>query len=280
MTRLSKFEPAACWRALFLIVFATLATGASVAVPAVDPQEAAETLRLLRDAGVPGNCYLEFELHALPRRGDERVYRGRLWTSRARGALVLRVALEDGQGHSRRLLIENGPHPHGWQWSGSAPVAMTAADLSGPLLSDVELSAFDLQMPFLFWPEAAYKGTDRVRGRDARVFVFNAPAGSAVPNEIAAARVYLDAQVNALLQYDLLDGAGRITRTFSLVSLKRLETTVMPKALEFKNERSRDKARLQFTTAMLGVDFAPSLFEPAALAQDVGAPAGRRLNLE
>jgi hypothetical protein len=277
MFRLCHFEPAAFWRAFLFIFFLGLARGAT---PSVDPQEAAETLRQLRDAGVPGQCYLEFELHALPRRGDERVYRGRLWTSRAGGALTLRVALESDAGGTRRFLIRNGPQPQVWQWNGAQVVAMPPSEWGHPLLPEVELSAFDLLMPFLFWPEAVYQGTERVRGREAKTFVFNAPAGGEAPAEIGAARVYLDAQVNALLQYDVLDRSARVTRTFSLVSLKRLDAMVMPKVLEFRNERSRDKARLQFTAAILGVDLAPGLFVPEVLAEDVAAPAGRRLALE
>lgn len=277
MFRLFNFEPAIVWRALLFFVW--VGSGRS-ATPAVDPLEAAETLRSLRDAGVPGQCYLEFELHALPRRGEERVYRGRLWTSRSTGALTLRVALEADAGRTLRFLIENGPRPQVWRWDGLRSVLMPPGEWSRPLLPEVELSAFDLLMPFLFWPEAAYQGTERVRGREARTFVFNAPVGGEVPADIGSARVYLDAQVNALLQYDVLDRSARVARTFSLVSLKRVDSLVMPKVLEFRNERSRDKARLQFTAAMLGMDFAPGLFAPESLAQDVSAPVGRRLALE
>lgn len=277
MFRPVRPEPAAFWRAFLLLALIPWVTAAE---PAVDAQEAAETLRLLRDAGVPGQSYLEFELHALPRRSEERVYQGRLWTARPHGALILRVALEDGAGKTLRFLIENGPRPRVWRSTGGAPAEVPPADWIAPLLPEVELSAFDLLMPFLFWPEAAYRGTERVRGREARTFVFKAPLSGEVPTEVGAARVFLDAQVNALLQYDLLDRAGKVARTFSLVSLKRVDATVIPKALEFRNERSRDKARLQFTAAMLGVDFAPALFTPASLAQEVGAPAGRKLVLE
>lgn len=277
MFRPVRFEPAACWRAFLLAVLTAVA---SAAAPVVDPQEAAETLRLLRDAGVPGQCYLEFELHALPRRGEERTYRGRLWTARPHGALTLRLSLEDGAGQTLRFLIENGPRPQVWRWTGSSVVEMPASAWTTPLLPEVELSAFDLLMPFLFWPEAAYQGTDRVRGREARSFVFKAPVTGEVIPDVGAARVFLDAQVNALLQYDLLDRSGKVARTFSLVSLKRLDAMVMPKALEFRNERSRDKARLQFTAAMLGVDFSSALFDPAALGQEISAPTGRKLALE
>lgn len=277
MIRLVRFEPAACWRAFLFLALTSLAAAAT---PPVDPQEAAETLRVLRDAGVPGQCYLEFELHALPRRGDERVYRGRLWTARPAGALSLRLFLEDGNGKTLSFLIVNGPKPRVWRWSGSAATEMSAAEWTNPLLPEVELSVFDLLMPFLFWPEAVYQGSERVRGREARTFVFKAPNDSEVPAEIGAARVFLDAQVNALLQYDLLDRSGKVARTFSLVSLKRVDATVFPKTLEFRNERSRDKARLQFTAVMLGVDFAPALFTSALLGQEVGAPAGRKLPLE
>ena len=277
MFRPVSFEPAAYWWAFLFFAAASLALAVE---PAMDPREAAETLRSLRDAGVPAQGYFEFELHALPRRGEERTYRGRLWTARPAGALTLRLTLDNGAGQTLRFLIENGPRPSVWRWNGNVAVAVPASEWVNPLLPEVELTVFDLLMPFLFWPEATYQGTDRVRGREARSFVFKAPPGGEAPPQIGAARVFLDAQVNALLQYDLLDKAGKTARTFSLVSLKRIDAVVIPKALEFRNENSRDKARLQFTAAMLGVDLGPDLFSPASLRDEVSVPAGKKLAIE
>ena len=85
-------------------------------------------------------------------------------------------------------------------------------------------------------------------------------------------RIYLDTQFNALVQTELLGARNAVLKTFSLVDLKRIGEQWIPKTFDVRDDRTRDKTRLEVTAAGLNLDFSQTLFEPAQLAEDVRAP--------
>ena len=109
-----------------------------------------------------------------------------------------------------------------------------------------DISAFDLQMPFLFWPGATVERITRVWGRPANAFLFRAPEviGEG-ESAVAAVRAYLDTQFNALMQTELIGPAGRVLKTSYLVSLKKVEEQQVPRQMDYRNELTRDKKRLE-----------------------------------
>jgi hypothetical protein len=114
--------------------------------------EAARILEQFRQAGIAGSFYLAIELRSLPRRGEERVFPGRLWGGREASGPVFRLEIEDNQGGSRRLILKNGVEGGVWRWAGSRVEQVAPAESVSPLFPGVEVSAFDLQMPFLADP--------------------------------------------------------------------------------------------------------------------------------
>ena len=97
--------PAIPRRAFF--VFAVLALAAQAAPPSNSPgplaqigkpdaTEAARLIEQFRQWDIAGQYYLEFELHELPRRGDELVFRGNLWGGRNAEGAISRIAVTDG----------------------------------------------------------------------------------------------------------------------------------------------------------------------------------------
>lgn len=282
-----SFAPAAFWRAFLLAALA--ATGGSArltaAAPPVKPPElaqvgkpdaaqAAAILEQFRAAGIPGDYFLRFELRALPRRGEERVFQGRLWASRNAVGAITRVELTDGDGRAQRLLIQNGAQPAVWRYADGAVTPLNGAALVAPLIAGTEVSAFDVQMPFLHWPDATLEKISRVRGRPTHAFLFKAPPLAAAGHPgIAAARAYLDTQYNALLQTELLGPDGRTVKTFSLLSLKTVDRQPLPKTADYRNEVTRDKTRLAVTGAALGLELPAAVFDPDQLAREAPVPA-------
>jgi hypothetical protein len=243
--------------------------------------DAAESHRILeqfRQAGIAGEYYFEFELHQLPRRGDERVFPGKLWGGRnARGAIV-RIAMTDATGREQRLLVQNGAQPGVWRYADNQLTQPGMTALLEPLVPGVELTAFDLEMPFLAWPDAEVTAIVRVLGRPAYAFFFRPPPAFAVQYpELAAVRAYFDTQFNAPTQTELLNAADGITKTLSLVEFKRLGDQPLPKVLEVRNETTRDKTRFVLTAAALQLDLASTIFEPGSLADDIRPPAANRI---
>lgn len=279
--------PAAVWRAFLLAALAAGGGAArlTAAAPPVKPPElaqvgkpdaaqAAAILEQFRAAGIPGDYFLRFELRALPRRGEERVFQGRLWASRNAAGAITRVELADADGRAHRLLIQNGAQPAVWRYADGAVAPLTGAALVAPLIAGTEVSAFDVQMPFLHWPDAMLEKISRVRGRPTHAFLFKAPPAFAAGQPgIAAARAYLDTQYNALLQTELLGPDGRIVKTFSLLGLKTVGRQPLPKTADYRNEVTRDKTRLAVTGAALDLELPAAVFDPDQLAREAPEPA-------
>ena len=279
------FPPARSWRAFCfagaLLGFSALAGAATPPVKAPElsqagkagPAEAARILEQFRNAGVAGQYYLEFELRSLPRRGDETVYFGRLWGGRSATGAVTRVEVTDAAGAVHRLLIRNGPDAKVWRSGPGGAAELTVSQLFEPLIPGVEVTAFDVQMPFLYWPEATLEKLTRTRGRPANAFFFRAPeAFQAQYGGVAAARAHLDTQFNALLQTELIGADGRTVKTFSLLTFKTVDRQPLPKSADYRNDVTRDKTRLVVTAAALDRTFARATFDPSTLGRAAEVP--------
>lgn len=286
----SLIAPAMTRRAFFLaaLLAATVAgaapppvasqpSGTYVQLGKPDQEEGRRALAQFRSAGIAGEYYLEFDLRVMPRRGAEQVFHGRLWGGRNASGAVLRVAVADGAGSERRLLIQNGESAAVWRSDARSetPRVVTAFE---PLVPGVELTAFELQMPYLFWPDATLLSVERVRGRPAHVFWFRPPAEWAAQHpELGAVRASLDTQFNAPVQAELLDRKGLLLRTLSLVDLVKVGGQYIVKSVDLRNDVTRDKTRFQVTAAALGLDLTGAVFEPANLNEDLAPPAAAQL---
>ncbi len=291
MSVIGTSAPALFRRAFFAggLLASVLATGLSGQPGAARPPdlaqvgkpnaaEAAVLLEKFKNAGPVGDYYLEFELRSLPRRGDEAVYLGKLWGSRGERGAVTRVQLTDAAGRSRRWLLQNGSPAAAWTMVGDQSSPLAEDKLLAPLLPGIDLSAFDLLMPYLYWPSFELTRIERIRGRPAYAFVFRPPADFARTHpEVASVRAYLDTQFNALMQAERLDATGRILTTFSLGELKKVGEQWMLKSIDLRNETTRDKSRFLVVAAALGLELPAGLFEPSRLGDDFPAPRPERV---
>lgn len=286
MALVGRLTPAFAWRAFFIFTFG--AALAFAAVPAKAPDlaqlgkpDAAEAKRILeqfRRSGIAGQYFLEFELRALPRRGDEKIFQGRLWGGRNEQGQITRVELTDGGGARHRFLVQNGERAAVWNYSGGRIGQLGVDALFTPLIPGVELTAFDLQMPFLYWPDAVLEKIARVLSRPAYAFSFRPSAAFAAQHPgLVAARAYIDTQSNQLIQMEVIGRDGRLEKTLQLVELKRVGEQWMPKSLDARNEITRDKTRFQVTGVALNLDLAPTVFQPAVLSEEVRPPAAERI---
>ena len=290
MKRFGPKTSASPWRTFFVFTFAVVggfaaasslrAQSGSTANKAGTPSaaDAGRMVQELRQADIAGDYYFEFELVAMPRRGEERTFRGRWWGSRNAQGPVRRIEIADQAGKKQRLLLQNGEHAALWRWADGKTQQLGPTELFTPLLPDLELTPFDLQMPFLYWSDVTLQGEQRVRNRPAHVFLFRAPPRfDAGQTQIAAVRVFLDVALHAIMQTELLDRQGRVLKRFSPLAIKIVHEQPIPKAVDFRNDTTGDKARLQLTAVALQLDYDPALFTPAALASDVSGPAADKL---
>lgn len=283
-----KFAPARFWRAFLL--FSVLVDTCLAAAPAgkmpelsqlgkPDAAEAARILSEFRRAGISGQFFLEIELRSRPARGEERVYSGHLWGGRNDRGNVSRIEMIDGAGVSQRFLIQNGEGGKVWRFVDGQPVVLGPAELFAPLIAGVEITAFDVQMPFLYWPDAVLEKTTRsVLGRPAYAFLVPVPPGLGSPlGDISAARAFLDTQFNALIQTELIGRNNRVLKSFAFVSLKKVSEQYIPKQADYRNEVTRDKTRLQVIGAALNLSLPSNFFSPENLAQPGRPPLAAQI---
>jgi hypothetical protein len=248
-----------------------------------DQMEGAEILRDLRAAGPAGDYYLEFDLRVLPRRGEETRVPGRLWGGRNPEGPISRLALKIPAAHAvgtefteRRILVQGGPRPAAWAWpagDGDATIAIDDSALFTPL-AGTDLSAFDLQMPFLYWTDFVYEGKTRLQDRPADTFLLYPPASLATRRpDLVAMRVYLDPQYHALVQAEQLGEGERVLKSFRVVSLRKIGESWIVRSVELRDEATRNKTRFVVTAAALELDFSGSVFDPGGLAAALAPPA-------
>jgi hypothetical protein len=282
--------PALIWRA-FLLMGWTLASTAwagpasktnrpppdFVQLRPPDQTEGARILREFRGLGIAGDYYIEFELQVRPRRGDEQIFKGRLWGGRNGAGPISRVVLYGADGTVQRFLIQNGPAPRVWRWqAGQAKIATGSLDeLFKPLLPETDLTLFDLQMPYLYWSDFVFEGVSKVRGRPAHTFLLYPPEAIAVRYpELHGVRVELDTQFHALVQSALIGADNAPYKTLSVLDLKKVGDQWMVKTIDLRNESTRNKTRFEVTQAALNLDLSPEIFSPGALDEQLSAPDG------
>ena len=248
-----------------------------------DQAQGREILEQFRRQRIAGDYYLEFELRVLPKQSAERVLRGRLWGSRNADGPISRVSVrppEAGATPEVRLLVQSGASPALWRWnegSGGAAESTDVAALFEPV-AGTDLTPFDLQMPFLYWPEFVYEGLARMRGRPAHQFLLYPPAAVAERHPaLRGIRAYLDTQYTALVQAEFIGGEGRPLKVLSVLDLKKIGDQWIVKSIDLRDETTRNKTRFVVTAAALHQQFAPQIFDPAHLADPAAVPAGAEL---
>lgn len=244
-----------------------------------DAAEAARLIEEVRQAGIAGEYFLEFQLQSLPRRGTGKTFRGALWGGRNAQGVVLRIEVTDAAGAVHRFLLQNGERPTVTRWADGRPVPLEPAQWLGPIVPGIEVSVFDLQMPYLYWPNPVVeKITRSAIGRPANRFLFKPPPEFAAQHhEIGAVRANLDTQFNALVQAEVFGPDAKPLRSFALLSVKRIGNQVVPKQVDYRNERTRDKTRLQVTAAALPLSLAPETFDPATLGRSPAPPSAAQI---
>ena len=240
-----------------------------------DPAEGRRYLEEFRRLGIAGDYALDFTLRVLPRRGEETSVSGRLYGTRNDAGPITLIEFPAGTPGARRLLVQNGPHPAVWtvMADNAGAVAVGAEQLFAPL-AGTELTAFDLQMPFLFWERFVYEGVVRLRGRPANQYTaFPPPEVAAARPELGGVRFYLDTQFNALVQAEQLGADRRPVKTMSVLDLKRTQDQWIVRTIDLRDEATRNKTRFIVNAAALKLTLPPIIFTAAHLPvpSDVGA---------
>ncbi|MBI3886266.1 MAG: outer membrane lipoprotein-sorting protein [Opitutae bacterium] len=240
-----------------------------------DQAEGRAVLDAFRGQGIAGTYWLAFELRVMPRRGDERTVAGQLLGTRSAAGPVTRLTFPGraGAAAEQRWLIRSGAAPAAWSWQSgaAAPRALTGAD-TFQAVGDTDLTLFDLQMPFLYWPDFVYEGLAKIRGRPAHSFVLYPPADFAAQRpQLTGVRVALDTQFGALVQAELLGANGQAAKTITVIDMKKVGEQWLVREIDLRNTVTRDKTRFIVKAAALNLSLPADVFEAAGLPRDTPA---------
>jgi hypothetical protein len=164
-------------------------------------------------------------------------------------------------------LVQSGPNPSVWHGNASGQFErVDGADVLRPI-QETQISAADLQTPFMYWTDFIYEGLERFRGRPTNVFLLYPPEDRLddYPG-IGGARVFVDTQFGALSQVQWVDPAGTPVKTITVLDLKRVGEQWIVKTFEVRDDRTRDKTRFTVTAAAVQVSLPGSLFMPSSSA--------------
>lgn len=274
-----------------LILLGPLATGAAPR-PAPkflesrpDQAEGARILSAFREVGIAGDYWLRFDLRVMPRKGLERTLRGVIIGQRGTEGPRTRIDLDTptpaANDAGPRFLLHGGDPGRAWRWESGlvVPYPLGADDWLAPI-AGTDLTVFDLQMPFLRWPDYVFEGVANVRGRPAHTFLFYPPAefgaSSSARPAPAAIRAYLDAQFGAPVQAEWIAGEGRVLKSVTVLDLKKVDGQWLVRSIDLRNGVTRDKTRFQVAAVALHLAWPDSLFAPESLAAALPAtPNGR-----
>lgn len=231
-----------------------------------DQTDGARILAEFRQAGIAGTHWLSFELRVLPRKGAERLIAGELFGTHGPQGPLSRLSLA-----GRSWLIQSGPVPAAWMAPDGTVRPATTAETLQPV-ANTDFTLFDLQMPFLHWPDFVYEGLAKVRSRPAHRFLLYPPADFAVVRpSLSAVRVFIDTQFQALVQVEQLGPDGRPVKSVTLIDLKKVGKQWLVKSVDLRNHLTRDKTRLTFKAVALDLALPAEAFTPEQLTQP--APA-------
>jgi hypothetical protein len=242
-----------------------------------DPEEGSQALQDFRAAGLSGGYYMEFQLRVMPHKGDERVVHGKIFGKRGEQGPVTRLGISDPSVPGPSVwLIQSGPQPAVWTsaTAGAQARQLGAAELFQPV-AGTGLTAFDLQMPFLYWSDFVYEGIAKIRGRPSHSILLYPPADQLAQHpELTGVRVALDTQYRALVQAELLGPQGEPTKTITVLDLKKSGDQWLVKSIDLRDSITRDKTRFEVTAAALNLVLPAEMFTPEGLSREFSLPAG------
>jgi len=258
-----------------------------VANPAPVPLSSADAdqeLFKFRHGRLDGDFCLAFELLHRPRRGDDTAYIGAAWgTWNDQGPItrfrVIQKSTASTSGPPAATpviwewLVQNGATPHIWALTPGTTTAreVPATEWRTPLFPGTVYTPFDLLMPFLYWADSTYAGTDRPNGRGVDMFVLKPPASAPVPS-IGSVRISMDREFLNLVRTEQFDPKGKLVRKFDLQSFAKVQEQWMIQTCQLLDVTTGDYDRFDVKSAAMKQKLDAVIFDPAHLGEKAALP--------
>ncbi len=273
----------------FFLVFGTVHAQAgkpgargreSMEVAPLSQEEGREQLEAFRRQRLSGDYVFRFELVHYPRRGPKISYEGYLWGTWNREGPRSRIIIwKDNQTGQPAvdMIVQNGHSPKVWvAGENGRAVEMSKDKMRDPVLEGIVFTPFDLLMPFIYWDNFEYGGSERRSGRPHDTFNMLPPPGwEKNAPDLQSVAITLDRNFRALNKIEEIDQQGEAMRTFKVVSYKEVDDQYIVKEIDLVDDKTHDKTRFAVVAAAVDVDLPASTFDPRAIG--VGLPPVRGL---
>lgn len=236
----------------------------------IDQDEGARRMAAFRAQRLDGDYCFRFELEHLPRLGKTVRYYGTMWGSWNEEGPITRIRLSTDSSGLVELIIQNGHDAKAWLRSGETGAfqRLSGDALFEPVIPGITYSAFDLQMPFVYWKTFAYEGPGRVQSRVAQQFLMEPSVDdAAVARGIHSVRIGLDDAYDALLRIEVLDADAATLSRFTVESFKKVQGQYIVKKVMLKDYATKDRTRFQVKAASVGLLFDRSIFDASHVAE-------------
>ena len=120
-------------------------------------------------------------------------------------------------------------------------LATDVPDLSSTIRG-TDIGWADLALDYLWWPNARVTGDDEVRGRACTTVDVDAPASGGTVRQV---RLWIDRELDVLLQAEAYDAAGALVRRFQVRSVKKIDDRWMIKDVDVQGASDVQRTRLR-----------------------------------
>lgn len=238
-------------------------------------EEAKTALESFRRYRLAGDTALRFRLEHKPKSSffgpkvEAKTYHGDMymtWRGDGPRSVVVFYDSPDRKNAVQAFLVQNGAHPELWRWTPAGGVKpVDAAGLMAPVSEGLDFTAFDLQMPFLHWSDAAYEGR-KIEGRHAHVFRMAPPESFKALNPgVGAVRLFLDDQFSAVSSFELLDAKMGVTKSCTVDSLQKVDEQYFVRRVEYRDHGKGSRTVFSVDAAATRMTMPASFFESGSL---------------
>jgi hypothetical protein len=247
-------------------------------------------LDAIRSSTFDGDFHFDFQIRLRPKRGAATLIPGRLWGSRNIQGPVTRITLRPGSPDGQRdLIIQSGPQSAVWTWSRGDTASTAAANTTTTTtnaaaarldpaamfepLAGMDLTAFELQMPFIYWDDFTYEGLKSGNFRVTHAFLMRPPPDIAAAQPgLAGVRIYYDEGYRVITVFEILGSKGVVTKTMRLKDFQLVAGRFMLRKAELRNEATGNGTDFNVLLTGVKLDLPRDIFAPEKISTPVEPP--------
>ena len=226
-------------------------------------QEASEMWSKFKLAKIAGDYAMGFTITHSPRRGENVEYVGEIFGANRGDEVLTRIRVKKVEPKNSPIsdfILSNSANGGVvWKAQDDKFVEVPKADWFKPLVDGLIYSPFDLLMPYVNW-KYVYVGGGRI---GQAVYFFDLiPPTKEIAKDVSRVRIAITREFNSPTQTDIFNKEGELVKTVSLGSVKKFDGLWIVRQMFARDEKSRDKDKLEFRAGVVKTIIDSAVFDP------------------